>query len=134
MVAKEQANVQNIMAYLIEINLLSQNLLANRLIEAENLKMDTESVVVHINRINKTWSNISLNLAMNLSEEVKKNLLEDIDSAKNEIAEDLMNKEKFSVGNNVVNAQEILDTLSTQEKRLENLERYVKNTPVLGGN
>lgn len=132
MVAKDQAIVQSIMTYLIEINLLSQTILANRLVEAENLKVDTESVVNHINRINKSWNNISLNLAMNLSEEVKNNLLTDIDIAKNEILEDLLNKDKFSVGNNVVNGQQILDTLSTQEKRLKTLERYVKDTPIIG--
>ncbi|MCQ2602145.1 MAG: hypothetical protein MJ184_12360 [Treponema sp.] len=132
MVAKDQAIVQSIMTYLIEINLLSQTILANRLVEAENLKVDTESVVNHINRINKSWNNISLNLAMNLSEEVKNNLLTDIDIAKNEIAEDLLNKDKFSVGNNVVNGQQILDALSTQEKRLKTLERYVKDTPIIG--
>ena len=131
MIARDQANVQSIMTYLIEINLLSQNILANRLVEAENLRVDTESVVNHINRINKSWNNISLNLAMNLSEEVKQNLLTDIEIAKNEIAEDLLNKDKFSVGNNVVNGQEILDTLATQEKRLETLERYVKDTPII---
>lgn len=132
MVAKDQAIVQSIMTYLIEINLLSQTILANRLVEAENLKVDTESVVNHINRINKSWNNISLNLAMNLSEEVKNNLLTDIDIAKNEISEDLLNKDKFSVGNNVVNGQQILDTLFTQEKRLKTLERYVKDTPIIG--
>lgn len=132
MVAKDQAIVQSIMTYLIEINLLSQTILANRLVEAENLKVDTESVVNHINRINKSWNNISVNLAMNLSEEVKNNLLTDIDIAKNEIAEDLLNKDKFSVGNNVVNGQQILDALSTQEKRLKTLERYVKDTPISG--
>lgn len=131
MVAKDQAIVQSIMTYLIEINLLSQTILANRLVEAENLKVDTESVVNHINRINKSWNNISLNLAMNLSEEVKNNLLTDIDIAKNEIAEDLLNKDKFSVGNNVVNGQQILDTLFTQENRLKTLERYVKDTPII---
>lgn len=133
MVAKDQAIVQSIMTYLIEINLLSQTILANRLVEAENLKVDTESVVNHINRINKSWNNISLNLAMNLSEEVKNNLLTDIDIAKNEISEDLLNKDKFSVGNNVVNGQQILDALFTQEKRLKTLERYVKDTPIIGG-
>lgn len=123
-----KSNIQSIYNYLIELNLLSQNLIGNKLIEAtQSFELDISPTIKHINRVNKAWENISLNFEMNLSETVKQNLLLDIEKAKDAVSEDLISCKKFDI----TNTSDILKELSTQLNRLMDLEDYINHSLVV---
>lgn len=120
-------NIRKVYAYLIELNLLSQNLIGKKLIETtKKFELDIEPTINHINRVNKAWEAININLDMHFSEVAKNNLLTDISKAKESIASDIISCRKFEI----TNKEEILGELSNQLENLNVLENYISNIPL----
>lgn len=116
-------NYNNILAFLEEVTLFSLHLSGIKLQEHVIEKVLDNSDTLHrIDRIEKTWDKINLNLDYNFNATVRDNLLEEIDSSLNDVAKDYMEIKKHDYENKDV----ILMALSESTNKLNTLKNRLQ--------
>lgn len=116
-------NYNNILAFLEEVTLFSLHLSGIKLQEHVVEKILDNSDTLHrIDRIEKTWDRINLNLDYNFNATVRDNLLEEIDSSLNDVAKDYMEIKKYNYENKDV----ILMALSESTNKLNTLKNRLQ--------
>lgn len=116
-------NYNNILAFLEEVTLFSLHLSGIKLQEHVVEKVLDNSDTLHrIDRIEKTWDRINLNLDYNFNATVRDNLLEEIDYSLNDVAKDYMEIKKYDYENKDV----ILMALSESTNKLNTLKNRLQ--------
>ena len=116
-------NYNNILAFLEEVTLFSLHLSGIKLQEHVVEKVLDNSDTLHrIDRIEKTWDRINLNLDYNFNATVRDNLLKEIDSSLNDVAKDYMEIKKYNYENKDV----ILTALSESTNKLNTLKNRLQ--------
>jgi hypothetical protein len=116
-------NYNNILAFLEEVTLFSLHLNGIKLQEHVVEKVLDNSDTLHrIDRIEKTWDRINLNLDYNFNATVRDNLLEEIDASLNDVAKDYMEIKKYNYENKDV----ILTALSESTNKLNTLKNRLQ--------
>jgi hypothetical protein len=119
----DKRNYNNILAFLEEITLFSLHLSGIKLQEHVVEKVLDNSDTLHrIDRIEKTWDRINLNLDYNFNATVRDNLLEEIDASLNDVAKDYIEIKKHDYENKDV----ILMTLSESTNKLITLKNRLQ--------
>ena len=119
----DKRNYNNILAFLEEVTLFSLHLSGIKLQEHVIEKVLDNSDTLHrINRIEKTWDRINLNLDYNFNATVRDNLLEEIDASLNDVAKDYMEIKKYNYENKDV----ILTALSESTNKLNTLKNRLQ--------
>lgn len=119
----DKRNYNNILAFLEEITLFSLHLSGIKLQEHVVEKVLDNSDTLHrIDRIEKTWDRINLNLDYNFNATVRDNLLEEIDSSLNDVAKDYIEIKKHDYENKDV----ILMALSESTNKLNTLKNRLQ--------
>lgn len=119
----DKRNYNNILAFLEEITLFSLHLNGIKLQEHVVEKVLDNSDTLHrIDRIEKTWDRINLNLDYNFNATVRDNLLEEIDTSLNDIAKDYIEIKKHDYENKDV----ILIALSESTNKLNTLKNRLQ--------
>ena len=119
----DKRNYNNILAFLEEVTLFSLHLSGIKLQEHVVEKVLDNSDTLHrIDRIEKTWDRINLNLDYNFNATVRDNLLEEIDASLNDVAKDYMEIKKYDYENKDV----ILMTLSESTNKLNTLKNRLQ--------
>ena len=119
----DKRNYNNILAFLEEITLFSLHLSGIKLQEHVVEKVLDNSDTLHrIDRIEKTWDRINLNLDYNFNATVRDNLLEEIDSSLNDVAKDYIEIKKHDYENKdviLMALSESTNKLNTSKNRLQ---------------
>lgn len=116
-------NYNNILAFLEEVTLFSLHLSGIKLQEHVIEKVLDNSDTLHrIDRIEKTWDRINLNLDYNFNATVRDNLLEEIDASLNDVAKDYIEIKKYDYENKDV----ILMALSESTNKLNTLKNRLQ--------
>lgn len=116
-------NYNNILAFLEEVTLFSLHLSGIKLQEHVVEKVLDNSDTLHrIDRIEKTWDRINLNLDYNFNATVRDNLLEEIDASLNDVAKDYIEIKKHDYENKDV----ILMALSESTNKLNTLKNRLQ--------
>ena len=119
----DKRNYNNILAFLEEVNLFSLHLSGIKLQEHVVEKVLDNSDTLHrIDRIEKTWDRINLNLDYNFNATVRDNLLEEIDASLNDVAKDYIEIKKYDYENKDV----ILMALSESTNKLNTLKNRLQ--------
>lgn len=119
----DKRNYNNILAFLEEITLFSLHLSGIKLQEHVVEKVLDNSDTLHrIDRIEKTWDRINLNLDYNFNATVRDNLLEEIDASLNDVAKDYIEIKKHDYENKDV----ILMALSESTNKLNTLKNRLQ--------
>lgn len=119
----DKRNYNNILAFLEEVTLFSLHLSGIKLQEHVVEKLLDNSDTLHrIDRIEKTWDRINLNLDYNFNATVRDNLLEEIDSSLNDVAKDYIEIKKHDYENKDV----ILMALSESTNKLNTLKNRLQ--------
>lgn len=119
----DKRNYNNILAFLEEVTLFSLHLSGIKLQEHVIEKvLDNSDTLRRINRIEKTWDRINLNLDYNFNATVRDNLLEEIDASLNDVAKDYMEIKKYNYENKDV----ILTALSESTNKLNTLKNRLQ--------
>jgi hypothetical protein len=119
----DKRNYNNILAFLEEVTLFSLHLSGIKLQEHVVEKVLDNSDTLHrIDRIEKTWDRINLNLDYNFNATVRDNLLEEIDVSLNDVAKDYIEIKKHDYENKDV----ILMTLSESTNKLITLKNRLQ--------
>lgn len=119
----DKRNYNNILAFLEEVTLFSLHLSGIKLQEHVIEKVLDNSDTLHrIDRIEKTWDRINLNLDYNFNATVKDNLLEEIDASLSDVAKDYMEIKKHNYENKDV----ILTALSESINKLNTLKNRLQ--------
>jgi hypothetical protein len=120
----DKRNYNNILAFLEEVTLFSLHLSGIKLQEHVVEKVLDNSDTLHrIDRIEKTWDRINLNLDYNFNATVRDNLLEEIDASLNDVAKDYIEIKKHDYENKDV----ILMTLSESTNKLITLKNRLQH-------
>ena len=116
-------NYNNILAFLEEVTLFSLHLSGIKLQEHVVEKVLDNSDTLHrIDRIEKTWDRINLNLDYNFNATVRDNLLEEINASLNDVAKDYIEIKKHDYENKDV----ILMALSESTNKLNTLKNRLQ--------
>ena len=116
-------NYNNILVFLEEVTLFSLHLSGIKLQKHVVEKVLDNSDTLHrIDRIEKTWDRINLNLDYNFNATVRDNLLEEIDASLNDVAKDYMEIKKYNYENKDV----ILMALSESTNKLNTLKNRLQ--------
>ncbi len=119
----DKRNYNNILAFLEEVTLFSLYLSGIKLQEHVVEKVLDNSDTLHrIDRIEKTWDRINLNLDYNFNATVRDNLLEEIDASLNDVAKDYIEIKKYDYENKDV----ILMALSESTNKLNTLKNRLQ--------
>ena len=119
----DKRNYNNILAFLEEVTLFSLHLSGIKLQKHVVEKVLDNSDTLHrIDRIEKTWDRINLNLDYNFNATVRDNLLEEIDASLNDVAKDYMEIKKYNYENKDV----ILMALSESTNKLKKLKNRLQ--------
>ena len=119
----DKRNYNNILAFLEEVTLFSLHLSGIKLQEHVVEKVLDNSDTLHrIDRIEKTWDRINLNLDYNFNATVRDNLLEEIDASLNDVAKDYIEIKKYDYENKDV----ILMALSESTNKLNTLKNRLQ--------
>ena len=114
---------KNILAFLEEVTLFSLHLSGIKLQEHVVEKVLDNSDTLHrIDRIEKTWDRINLNLDYNFNATVRDNLLEEINASLNDVAKDYIEIKKHDYENKDV----ILMALSESTNKLNTLKNRLQ--------
>ena len=117
---KRQYN--NILAYLTELTMFT--LYINGLKIQKHVRkqvLDNSQTLHRIDRLERTWDRINLNLDMNFNVQVKENLLEEIDCSLTDVANEIIDIRK----NEYENKNEILQALSEAINNLNTLKSRI---------
>lgn len=119
----DKRNYNNILAFLEEVTLFSLHLSGMKLQEHVVEKVLDNSDTLHrIDRIEKTWDRINLNLDYNFNATVRDNLLEEIDASLNDVAKDYIEIKEHDYENKdviLMALSESTDKLNTLKNRLQ---------------
>ena len=119
----DKRNYNNILAFLEEVTLFSLHLSGIKLQEHVVEKvLDNSNTLHRIDRIEKTWDRINLNLDYNFNATVRDNLLEEINASLNDVAKDYMEIKKHDYENKDV----ILMALSESTNKLNTLKNRLQ--------
>jgi len=119
----DKRNYNNILAFLEEVTLFSLHLSGIKLQEHVVEKVLDNSDTLHrIDKIEKTWDRINLNLDYNFNATVRDNLLEEIDASLNDVAKDYIEIKKYDYENKDV----ILMALSESTNKLNTLKNRLQ--------
>ena len=119
----DKRNYNNILAFLEEITIFSLHLSGMRL--QEHIKeeiLDNSATLHRIDRLEKTWDRINLNLDYNFNATVRNNLLSEVDASLNDVAKDYMQVKKYNYENKDI----ILVTLSESTNKLNTLKHRLQ--------
>ena len=111
----DKRNYNNILAFLEEITMFSLHLNGIKLQEHVVEKvLDNSSTLHRIERLEKTWDRINLNLDYNFNSKVRDNLLEEVDGCLTDVAKDYIEV----TNHEYENKDEILRILSELTNKL----------------
>lgn len=114
-----KSNYNNIVAYLQEITMFSLHLDGLKLQQHVKEQVLNNSVTLNrIDRLQKTWDRINLNLDLNFNATIRNNLLAEVDKSLDDVAKDFN-----EVSNHLYeNKEEILVALSNATNHLNELK------------
>lgn len=118
-VIRDKSNYNNIVAYLQEITMFSLHLDGLKLQQhVKEQVLNNSATLNRIDRLQKTWGRINLNLDLNFNATVRDNLLAEVDKSLNDVAKDFN-----EVSNHPYeNKDEILAALSNATNHLNELK------------
>ena len=118
-VIRDKSNYNNIVAYLQEITMFSLHLDGLKLQQhVRERVLNISATLNRIERLQKTWDRINLNLDLNFNATVRDNLLAEVDKSLNDVAKDFN-----EVSNHLYeNKEEILVALSNATNHLNELK------------
>ena len=118
-VIRDKINYNNIVAYLQEITMFSLHLDGLKLQQhVREQVLNNSATLNRIERLQKTWDRINLNLDLNFNATVRDNLLAEVDKSLNDVAKDFN-----EVSNHPYeNMEEILVALSNATNHLNELK------------
>ena len=118
-VIRDKINYNNIVAYLQEITMFSLHLDGLKLQQhVREHVLNNSATLNRIDRLQKTWDRINLNIDLNFNATVRNNLLVEIDKSLDDVA-----KEFNEVSNHLYeNKEEILVALSNATNHLNELK------------
>ena len=118
-VIRDKSNYNNIVAYLQEITMFSLHLDGLKLQQHVREQMLNNSATLNrIERLQKTWDRINLNLDLNFNATVRDNLLAEVDTSLNDVAKDFNEVSSHTYDNK----KEILEALSNATNHLNELK------------
>ena len=119
----DKRNYNNILAFLEEITMFSLHLNGIKLQEHVVEKvLDNSSTLHRIERLEKTWDRINLNLDYNFNSKVRDNLLEEVDGCLTDVAKDYIE----ATNHEYENKDEILRILSELTNKLNTLKNRLQ--------
>lgn len=115
----DKSNYNNIVAYLQEITMFGLHLDGLKLQQhVREQVLNNSATLNRINRLQKTWDRINLNLDLNFNATVRNNLLAEVDKSLDDVAKDFN-----EVSNHPYeNKEEILVALSNATNHLNELK------------
>ena len=118
-VIRNKINYNNIVAYLQEITMFSLHLDGLKLQQhVREQVLNNSATLNRIDRLQKTWDRINLNIDLNFNATVRNNLLVEIDKSLDDVAKDFN-----EVSNHLYeNKEEILVALSNATNHLNELK------------
>lgn len=118
-VIRDKINYNNIVTYLQEITMFSLHLDGLKLQQhVREQVLNNSATLNRIERLQKTWDRINLNLDLNFNATVRDNLLAEVDKSLNDVAKDFN-----EVSNHPYeNKEEILVALSNATNHLNELK------------
>lgn len=126
-VIRDKSNYNNIVAYLQEITMFSLHLDGLKLQQhVREQVLNNSATLNRIERLQKTWDRINLNLDLNFNATVRDNLLAEVDTSLNDVAKDFN-----EVSNHPYeNKEEILVALSNATNHLNELKDRLQTMAV----
>ena len=126
-VIRDKINYNNIVAYLQEITMFSLHLDGLKLQQhVRERVLNISATLNRIERLQKTWDRINLNLDLNFNATVRDNLLAEVDKSLNDVAKDFN-----EVSNHPYeNKEEILVALSNATNHLNELKDRLQTMAV----
>ena len=126
-VIRDKINYNNIVAYLQEITMFSLHLDGLKLQQhIREQVLNNSATLNRIERLQKTWDRINLNLDLNFNATVRDNLLAEVDKSLNDVAKDFN-----EVSNHPYeNKEEILVALSNATNHLNELKDRLQTMAV----
>lgn len=126
-VIRNKSNYNNIVAYLQEITMFSLHLDGLKLQQhVREQVLNNSATLNRIERLQKTWDRINLNLDLNFNATVRDNLLAEVDKSLNDVAKDFN-----EVSNHPYeNKEEILVALSNATNHLNELKDRLQTMAV----
>lgn len=126
-VIRDKINYNNIVAYLQEITMFSLHLDGLKLQQhVREQVLNNSATLNRIERLQKTWDRINLNLDLNFNATVRDNLLAEVDKSLNDVAKDFN-----EVSNHPYeNKEEILVALSNATNHLNELKDRLQTMAV----
>lgn len=126
-VIRDKSNYNNIVAYLQEITMFSLHLDGLKLQQhVRERVLNISATLNRIERLQKTWDRINLNLDLNFNATVRDNLLAEVDKSLNDVAKDFN-----EVSNHPYeNKEEILVALSNATNHLNELKDRLQTMAV----
>lgn len=126
-VIRNKSNYNNIVAYLQEITMLSLHLDGLKLQQHVREQILNNSATLNrIDRLQKTWDRINLNLDLNFNATVRDNLLAEVDKSLNDVAKDFNEVSNYPYENK----EEILVALSNATNHLNELKDRLQTMAV----
>ena len=126
-VIRDKSNYNNIVAYLQEITMFSLHLDGLKLQQhVREQVLNNSATLNRIERLQKTWDRINLNLDLNFNATVRDNLLAEVDKSLNDVAKDFNEVSSHTYDNK----EEILDALSNATNHLNELKDRLQTMAV----
>ena len=126
-VIRDKSNYNNIVAYLQEITMFSLHLDGLKLQQhVREQVLNNSATLNRIERLQKTWDRINLNLDLNFNATVRDNLLAEVDKSLNDVAKDFNEVSSHTYDNR----EEILDALSNATNHLNELKSRLQTMAV----
>lgn len=126
-VIRDKSNYNNIVAYLQEITMFSLHLDGLKLQQhVREQVLNNSATLNRIERLQKTWDRINLNLDLNFNATVRDNLLAEVDKSLNDVAKDFNEVSSHTYDNK----EEILDALSNATNHLNELKSRLQTMAV----
>lgn len=126
-VIRDKSNYNNIVAYLQEITMFSLYLDGLKLQQhVREQVLNNSATLNRIERLQKTWDRINLNLDLNFNATVRDNLLAEVDKSLNDVAKDFNEVSSHTYNNK----EEILAALSNANNHLNELKSRLQTMAV----
>ena len=126
-VIRDKSNYNNILAYLQEITMFSLHLEGLKLQQhVREQVLNNSATLNRIDRLQKIWDRINLNLDLNFNATVRDNLLAEVDKSLNDVAKDFneVSSHTYDI------KEEILDALSNATNHLNELKSRLQTMAV----
>lgn len=126
-VIRDKSNYNNIVAYLQEITMFSLHLDGLKLQQhVREQVLNNSATLNRIERLQKAWDRINLNLDLNFNATVRDNLLAEVDKSLNDVAKDFNEVSSHTYDNK----EEILGALSNASNHLIELKDRLQTMAV----